>query len=279
MRAASRESLAITLTELDKTMAKSSVDPQVLGEQAFALSDILMDNHAVLAGLTDPAREAQAKSTLIGRLTEGKVSPELAALTQQMATQRWSAPVDFAEALEEVGISAYLISAERAGHLEKVEDEAFRIIRMLAAHRKLRYALMDRHAPAEKRSALMSHILSGKVTEESRLLAARAAAAAGRYASTRSLLAGLSGISDRAAARRKSLVASVISAVPLSSAQEQRLTAILTKRMGRAVTVHQGIDPSVIGGLRISIGPEVIDATIASRLAQLRRSAATIHAE
>lgn len=279
MRAASRESLAVVLTELDKTMAASQVDPAELGEQAFALSDILTENSAVLAGLTDPARDAQAKAALIGRLTEGKVSAELSELTRQMASQRWSNPIDFAEALEEIGTSAYLISAERAGNLEKVEDEAFRIIRMLAAHRKLRYALMDRHAPAEKRSQLMQKILADKVCDESRMLAARAAAAAGRYGSTRSLLAGLSGISDRAAARRKSLVASVVSAVPLSEAQEQRLTALLSKRMGRAVTVHQGIDPSVIGGLRISIGPEVIDATIASRLAKLRRQAASTHAE
>jgi F-type H+-transporting ATPase subunit delta len=44
----------------------------------------------------------------------------------------------------------------------------------------------------------------------------------------------------------------------------------LTTQYGREPRIALRIDPTVIGGLRVQIGEDVIDGTVASRLADLR---------
>jgi F-type H+-transporting ATPase subunit delta len=67
----------------------------------------------------------------------------------------------------------------------------------------------------------------------------------------------------------------VVTAVPLTEQQEDRLAARLTEMYGRQVTVRTAIDPAVRGGLVIRIGDEVIDGTVASRLAAARAALTT----
>ena len=55
-------------------------------------------------------------------------------------------------------------------------------------------------------------------------------------------------------------------AVPLTAAQEQRLTDVLGRIYGRTVGLQVTVDPSVLGGLVVQVGDEVIDGSIAHRL-------------
>jgi F-type H+-transporting ATPase subunit delta len=66
------------------------------------------------------------------------------------------------------------------------------------------------------------------------------------------------------------IVATVTAAAPLSDAQLAKLTSTLTTQYGREPRIALRIDPTVIGGLRVQIGEDVIDGTVASRLADLR---------
>jgi F-type H+-transporting ATPase subunit delta len=59
--------------------------------------------------------------------------------------------------------------------------------------------------------------------------------------------------------------------VPLAPAQEQRLTEILGRMYGRTVGLQVTVDPSVLGGLIVRVGDEVIDGSIAHRLEAARR--------
>ena len=76
---------------------------------------------------------------------------------------------------------------------------------------------------------------------------------------------------DLVADQRGSIVATVLTATPLNTAQSERLSAVLTKRYGRRVGLNAVIDPSVVGGLRVQIADDVIDASVAARLAELRQ--------
>ncbi|EUA50068.1 ATP synthase delta (OSCP) subunit [Mycobacterium xenopi 3993] len=62
-------------------------------------------------------------------------------------------------------------------------------------------------------------------------------------------------------------MAHVSAAAELGDAQRTRLTEILTRIYGHPVTVQMQIEPKLLGGLAISVGDEVIDGTLSSRLA------------
>ena len=49
-------------------------------------------------------------------------------------------------------------------------------------------------------------------------------------------------------------------------AQEQRLTDVLGRLYGRTIGLQVTVDPSVLGGLVVQVGDEVIDGSIAHRL-------------
>ena len=66
----------------------------------------------------------------------------------------------------------------------------------------------------------------------------------------------------------------VTAAVPLSTAQQERLTDMLSRSYGRTIQVNITVDPAVVGGLRIQVGNEVVDGTILSRLEEARRRVA-----
>jgi F-type H+-transporting ATPase subunit delta len=75
-----------------------------------------------------------------------------------------------------------------------------------------------------------------------------------------------------AAADRGRRVADVRAAVDLDADERQRLSEALSRTMRRPVELRVRIDPSVLGGIGISVGDTVIDGTVRHRLEQLRES-------
>jgi F-type H+-transporting ATPase subunit delta len=72
-----------------------------------------------------------------------------------------------------------------------------------------------------------------------------------------------------AAAHRGETTAEVVSAHPLSTAQLDALTQQLRTRIGRDVAVDHSVDPSLLGGLVVKIGSQMIDSSIKTRLNSL----------
>jgi F0F1-type ATP synthase delta subunit len=75
------------------------------------------------------------------------------------------------------------------------------------------------------------------------------------------------GLAEVAVARRGEVVARVSAASKLSDAQQTRLTEVLSRIYGHPVTSQIQIDPELLGGLAITVGDEIIDGTLSSRLA------------
>jgi F-type H+-transporting ATPase subunit delta len=67
------------------------------------------------------------------------------------------------------------------------------------------------------------------------------------------------------------VVATVRIAKPLSSDQRGRLQTALGRQIGRDVTIQEVIDPGILGGVRIELGDEVFEGTVAGRLEAARR--------
>ncbi|MGJ3649061.1 F0F1 ATP synthase subunit delta [Sphingomonas sp. GlSt437] len=74
---------------------------------------------------------------------------------------------------------------------------------------------------------------------------------------------------ELAAAHRGETNAEVTSAHPLDAAQVDALKQALRARIGRDVAVDLSVDPSLLGGLVVRIGSQMIDSSIKTRLNSL----------
>lgn len=64
----------------------------------------------------------------------------------------------------------------------------------------------------------------------------------------------------------------VISAVALDDAQRERISRELTGRYGADLTLRFSIDESLIGGLIIRVGDQVLDTSLRTRMAAVQRN-------
>lgn len=62
----------------------------------------------------------------------------------------------------------------------------------------------------------------------------------------------------------------VNTAFPISDADMASLITTLEKRFGRKLNVSQQMDPSLIGGVRVVVGDEVLDTSVKARLEQMK---------
>jgi F-type H+-transporting ATPase subunit delta len=208
-----------------------------------------------------------ARAGIVSQVLSGKISEHALTVVDFAVRQVWSASRDLQEALRRVSRTAMFRKAERTGELDDVEDQLFRFSRIVDASPDLSVILDDPTADPDARSALVDRLLAGRahplVTE---LVDALARDTAGR-----SFSHGVRVLVDQAAIRRQKIVAVVKTAVPLTAEQLERLTGSLGRIYGRGVSLHVEVEPSVLGGIRVQVGDEVIDGTVAGRLEELRR--------
>jgi F-type H+-transporting ATPase subunit delta len=63
----------------------------------------------------------------------------------------------------------------------------------------------------------------------------------------------------------------VISTISLSDAQRKTLTSGLEKKFGPIQLVEQ-IDEKLIGGIKVTVGSQLFDASLAGKLIQLKKN-------
>ncbi|MFB8773501.1 F0F1 ATP synthase subunit delta [Streptomyces broussonetiae] len=267
MNGASREALAAARERLDALTDATSVDAGALADELAAVTALLDREVSLRRVLTDPAQSGEAKADLVQRLLGGQIGGETADLVSGMVRARWSQSRDLVDALEELADTADLTAAQRAGTLDDVEDELFRFGRIVSSNAGLRAALTDRKATASAKGELLRSLLGGRAAPTTERLVTRLVTAP----RGRSLEAGLESLSKLAADRRDRMVAVVTSAVPLSDVQKQRLGAALAKLYGRRMHLNLEVDPAVVGGIRVQVGDEVINGSLADRIEDAER--------
>lgn len=270
MNGASREALAAARERLDTLTDSTSADAVGLADELAAVT-VLLDRESTLRrALTDPGQPGEAKAGLAQRLLGGQLGGAALDLVTGMVRARWSQSRDLVDAIEELADSADLIAAERTGALDDVEDELFRFGRIVSGSSELRAALADRVATAQAKATLLHSLLGGRVSPVTERLVSRLVTAP----RGRSLDAGIESLSRLAAARRDRMVAEVVSAIPLSDGQKRRLGDALARIYGRRVHLNLDVDPAVLGGVRVQVGDEVINGSIADRLDEAARKMA-----
>ncbi|MGA9494046.1 MAG: F0F1 ATP synthase subunit B/delta [Mycobacterium sp.] len=267
MRSASRAALADLLTQFGE--AAESLDDKglsTLADDLTAAAAMLIRETVVTRYLTLPAEDASPRVRLLERLVSDKVGQPALDLLKNAVAQRWSAQSDLVDAVELVSQSAVLVRADRAGHLDDVEEQLFRFSRILDAQPRLAILLGDYEVAADARTKLLRNVLGGAGTSVDSVTA-------DLLSKTVELLRGQSaedavlGLAEVAVARRGEVVAQVSAAAELSDAQRTRLTEVLSRIYGHPVAAQIHIDPELLGGLAITVGDEIIDGTLSSRLA------------
>jgi F-type H+-transporting ATPase subunit delta len=265
MQAGSTRAQTRLLERLDEIL-DDEVDAEALGEQLFALVATLDAEPSLRRVLTEPAVSPEVRQAIAASLLEGKVDAPALSVVRVAVAERWSRTRDLAEALESCAVRVEATRADRDGDLDDLEDDLFRFGRILAAHADLRDALADRSAPLAARRRLLDGLIADKVGPVTRGLLDQLLV--GRH---QSLSAGLARYQALAASRRDRLVAVAWVATPLTDDQRTRLIASLARQYDRDVHLNVVVDPSVLGGVRIAIGDDVIDSTVESRLVDAQR--------
>ena len=267
MRSASRQGLTGLLDKFDEVA--DGLDDQglsTLADDLISIAALLNQETVVTRYLTQPAEDATPRVRLLERLVSGKVGEPALEVAKTAVSQRWSADGDLIDAIEMAGRQALLIRADQAGQLDEVEDQLFRFSRVLDAQPRLSILLGDYDTPADARVQLLRNVLGNagagvnEITTD--LLAKTVELLRGRSAED-----AVQELAKVAVARRGEIVAQVSAAAELSDAQHTRLAEVLSRIYGHPVTAQISIDPELLGGLAISVGDEIIDGTLSSRLA------------
>jgi F-type H+-transporting ATPase subunit delta len=262
LRGASAEALAELSEQARKT--RTLGDAATLGSQLFGVAAVVRRDVALRRALTDSSTEGESRAGL-ARAVFGKAldAPALD-LVADAAGRRWIASTDLTAALEQLAVAATVRSAGASGN--QVGDELFAVRQLVSENPPLRGALADRSRTAEDRGRLLLGLLDGKTLPATTVLVEQAV--------TRqrgSVEGALQEYLDLAAEALEESVATVHTARELTADEQQRLAASLGKQYGRDVQLHIVVDPELIGGLRVEIGDDVIDGTVASRLDDARR--------
>ena len=269
MRGISRTSIE----DLRESLVAKASGPRIavtVGEEMFAVVRLVDSEHGLRRALADPAKSGAEKAAITRQLLHGKISDRTDDLVAEAVTARWASPGDLSDALEELAIEAYVLNAEYERKLDDLEDDLFRFARVIAGQPDLRMAFTS-SAPAAMKQELVRNLLNGKVEGTALTLITQVVTnPRGRAPQT-----ALDVAAQVAAKRREQLLATVRVAAPLSATQRRRLQAALQESYGRSVHLNVVLDPSVIGGMSVQIGDELIDGTAASRLGDVRRRLAS----
>lgn len=77
---------------------------------------------------------------------------------------------------------------------------------------------------------------------------------------------------ERLAEERGEVTADVTSAKALTKAQSDKLAKTLKAQVGKAVTIKETVDESIIGGLIVKVGSKMIDTSVKSKLNALQNT-------
>jgi ATP synthase F0 subunit b/ATP synthase F1 delta subunit len=264
LRSASRQSVTNVVEQLDGLVADLDTNGLTsLADDLASVVKLLRREVRLTRHLRDPSLDSAHKVQLAERLLSGKVSDSALDILRSAVSQRWSSTSDLTRGIQHVARLALLVRAERDDQIEEVEDELFRFSRILDSEPRLITLLSEYTTPVDGRISLLNSVLSRRASKN----------AADLLRQTIELLHGeradeaVRELANLAVSRRGEVVAHVSAAAELNAAQYDRLTELLTRIYGHPVSLQLAVNPALLGGLTIAVGDEVIDGSLASKLA------------
>jgi ATP synthase, F1 delta subunit len=248
-------------SELDRCLDAADLSP-ALAKELVEVADLLAAEPRLRNALSDPTTADRRRQELAESIFGAKLSAAGISVVSQAVALKWGSGARLIHMLRRQASRALFGFAQRSALLDEVEEQLFRLGRTVAGSPELRTALDDRSTPVAARRRLMAELITAKVEPVTLALAEQAV-----QAEDGTFEQGIDEALQLAAQARQRAIATVTVARPLTDEQHDRLAAALVRKLGRQVNLQVLIDPGVIGGARVQVGDQVIEGTLAGRLA------------
>ncbi|MBK4347495.1 F0F1 ATP synthase subunit delta [Lacisediminihabitans changchengi] len=267
MGSATREALSAARAELSAlgTVTLATAEElfsagRIIGASSQLLTLLSESNGGT--GAQDSADDADKKAAVTA-VFGPKFGEQTIRLLHSVVDHRWSSQDDLLAGIEELGLRA---AAESAGKDVSIETELFAFATAVTSDPNLELAVGSKLGSSEAKVVLVTRLLEKKVSAQTLTIVrqlvqqprGRRIGELLRTAAT--IVADQSGLA----------VATVTSAAPIATEQLARLQRGLATSYGREVKLNLVIDPTIIGGLRVQLGDDVIDGTVSRKLSDLR---------
>lgn len=156
--------------------------------------------------------------------------------------------------------------AEQGGQLDAVADELAQIAALLREQPSLHKLLSSPLIGATDRRGTIDRLFKGRVSDVlCRFL--QVIARKGRIAQ----LGGIAAAFDTLVKAKRGIIdVDAYVAAPLDDTARQRVADGIGAALGKTVQLQQHVDDSLIGGLRVRVGDQLIDASVATQLRLIR---------
>lgn len=255
MGSATREALSASKAAL----AAAGKADLATGQQLLSAGRVIGDSAQLLAALVDPGAETADKVSIVNAVFTS-LGATAKSLLGTVVSQRWSSGDDLLAGIEELGFRVLADSASGG-----IEDELFAFGSAVTSDPELELAVSSKLGSAAAKSALVTRLLGGKASAQTLAIVnhlvqqPRGRRIAGLLRDAATIVADQAGYA----------IATVTTASAIDEKQLTRLAKALATD-GRELRINHVIDPTIVGGIRVQLGDDVIDGTIATRLNDLR---------
>ena len=275
MRASSRQALEQGKAVLARQTGMTAQTCYDWADDLFVLSDLVQGSSRIALALTDPARNLEDRVRLLQALAENL--SEVALATVEGALSAAPSAQELPTVIETLGEYAVQRGAQTEGKAIEIADEIFSLERFVRSNQQVRSALSDRNREPKYRVRLLKELFGSSLSRPATTLALRAVSAVNRDSKLEdsvSLTGNLRHMRRDLAAAGDTLVATVQVATPLADAQAERLRDILSRRYQKNIHLQVSIDPSVIGGMKVRVGSQIFDGSLATIIQETKQKLA-----
>ena len=275
MRASSRQALEQGKAVLARQTGMTAQTCYYWADDLFVLSDLVQGSSRIALALTDPARNLEDRVRLLQALAENL--SEVALTTVEGALSAAPSAQELPTVIETLGEYAVQRGAQTEGKAIGIADEIFSLERFVRSNQQVRSALSDRNREPKYRVRLLKELFGSSLSRPATTLALRAVSAVNRDSKLEdsvSLTGNLRHMRRDLAAAGDTLVATVQVATPLADAQAERLRDILSRRYQKNIHLQVSIDPSVIGGMKVRVGSQIFDGSLATIIQETKQKLA-----
>ena len=264
-RIADRESRDLLASKLRDTRE----DAWRIGNELFVITSLLDGNVRIERALTDVSRPLEDKVAVLNTLLGDQVHPMTMEIMTEVIRRRWSRAADIANAVEDFGVDAMMYYADATDSTLQVSIELAELHSALLNTPVVRAKLYDETVPSEARVKFFHKLFDGKGLNK---VTMRLAEHATENLRRRRYLETIQWLINKLSRHMGESMVIVTTATPLKQEQIDKLIAVYSKKIGRAVHINSVVDPSVLGGMRVQVGDEVTDNTVVAQLENLQRS-------